>query len=238
MNRNRVGKWARRAVWGTLLAVGAIGCNPLNIAGFIFARDDMRPAPYPLAFGKDGPKKDKDEVVVVLLPQVAPGAGRDFVTADRELAEKLSRLLPELAKQNKDKDARKLRVVSPTQVDKFKMVNPQWKQMSAGEIGHKLGADFVLEIYLDKMRLYQPNSQNSIYEGRAEVSVAIYEIGETGGDVKDRYTVPFAFPRGLVRDAAAVPESEFKKQYLEALTAEIAHQHVDSKASNGIADGH
>ena len=43
MNRSRVGKWARRAVWGTLLAVTAIGCNPLNIAAFMFARDEMRP---------------------------------------------------------------------------------------------------------------------------------------------------------------------------------------------------
>ena len=237
MNRSRVGKWARRAVWGTLLAVAAIGCNPLNIAAFMFAREEVRPAPHPLAFSKDGPKKDKEEVVVVLLPQVAPGASREFVTADRELAEKLSRLLPELAKQNKDKDARKLRVISPTQVDKFKMANPQWKQMSAGDIGHKLGADFVLEIYLDKMRLYQPQSNNGIYEGRAEVSVGIHEIGESGGELKDRYTHAFNYPKGLVRDASAISESEFKKQYFEALTAEIARYHVDSKMSNSIADG-
>jgi hypothetical protein len=236
MNRSRVGKWARRAVWGTLLAVTAIGCNPLNIAAFMFARDEMKPAPYPLTFSKDGPKKDKEEVVVLLLPQVAPGS-REFVTADRELAEKLSRLLPELAKQNKSKDARRLRVISPTQVDKFKMANPQWKQMSAGDIGHKLGADFVLEIYLDKMRLYQPQSRDSIYEGRAEVSVSIYEIGETGGEFKNNYTHSFNYPKGLARDASAISESEFKKQYFEALVSEIARYHVDSKPSNSIADG-
>ena len=237
MNRNRVGKWARRAVWGTFFAVAAIGCNPLHIAGFIFARDEKVPAPHPLAFDKEGPKKDKEEVVVLILPQLAPGYAREFVTTDRDLSDKLAKLLPELAKENKDKNARKVRVISPTQVDKFKMANPQWKQMSAGDIGHKLGADFVLEIWLDKMRLYQPNSQNSIYEGRAEVTVSIYEVNETGGDLKDRYTHPFAYPRGLVRDASAVPESEFKKQYLESLAAEIARQHVDSKVSGTIADG-
>ena len=107
MNRNRVGKWARRAVWGTLLAVAAIGCNPLNIAGFIFARDDMRPAPHPLAFDKEGAKKDKEEIVVLILPQLAPGYAQPFVNADRELAEKLAKLLPEMAKENKDKAARK-----------------------------------------------------------------------------------------------------------------------------------
>jgi hypothetical protein len=236
MNRNRVGKWARRAVWGTLLAVAAIGCNPLNIAAFMFARDEKMPAPHPLAFDKEGPKKDKEEVVVLLLPQMAPGYSREFVTTDRDLSEKLARLLPELAKENKDKTARKVRVISPTQVDKFKIANPHWKQMSAGDIGDKLGADFVLEIWLDKMRLYQPNSQNSIYEGRAEVTVSVYEVGETNGERKG-YTHAFAYPRGLVRDASAVPESEFKKQYLEALAADLARYHVDSKVSGTIADG-
>jgi hypothetical protein len=238
MNRNRFGKWARRAVYGTLLAVAALGCNPLNIAAFMFARDEKMPAPYPLAFDKEGPKKDKDEIVVLLLPQMAPTTdSREFVTADRDLSERLAKLLPELAKENKDKNARKLRVISPTQVDKFKIANPQWKQMSAGDIGQKLGADFVLEIWLDKMRLYQPDSRRNIYEGRAEVTVSIYEVGTTGNDLKDRYTHAFAYPRGLVRDASAVPESEFKKQYLESLAAEIARQHVDSKTSNSIADG-
>lgn len=237
MNRSRVGKWGRRAVWGTLLAVAALGCNPLNIAAFMFARDEKVPAPYPLAFDKEGPKKDKDEVVVLILPQLAPGYGREFVTADRDLAERLAKALPEMAKENKEKGARKLRVISPTQVDKFKIANPHWKQMGAGDIGHKLGADFVLEVWLDKMRLYQPNSQNSIYEGRAEVSVSVYETGETGGSMKDRYTLAFMYPKGLVRDAAAIAESEFKKQYLDALTVEVARQHVDSKASATIASG-
>ncbi len=236
-SRNRFGKWAYRAVWAGLFAVAAIGCNPLHIAGFIFARDEKLPAPYPLTFSKDGPKKDKDEIVVLVLPQQAPGTSREFVTADRELAERLAKLLPEMAKENKEKSARKMRVISPTQVDKFKVANPQWKQMAAGDIGKKLGADFVLEIWLDKMRLYQPNSQNSIYEGRAEVTVGIYEIGESGGELKDRYTHTFAFPRGIVRDASAISESEFKKQYLDALAFDVACKHVDNKASNSIADG-
>jgi hypothetical protein len=237
MDRKRIGKWARRAVWGTFFAVAAIGCNPLNIAAFMFARDELRPAPHPLVLDKDGPKKDKDEVVVLILPQLAPGYAREFVNVDRDLSERLAKLLPEMAKENKEKSARKLRVISATQVDKFKIANPQWKQMSAGEIGHKMGADFVLEVWLDKMRFYQPATQNGIYEGRAEVSVSIYVVGETGGEIKDKYTHAFAYPKDLVRDASALPESEFKKQYLDALTVELARYHVDSKASMTIADG-
>jgi hypothetical protein len=236
MNRSSFGKWSRRAVWLTLAAVASIGCSPLNLAAFVFGRDELVSAKYPLKFDKTGPKKDKEEVVVLLLPQLAPGAKREFATADRELGDKLARLLPELAKENKEKSARKLKVISPTQVDKFKMNTPRWKEMSAGDIGKKLGADFVLEIYLDKMRLYQEGMANNIYEGRADVQVSIYEVGENGGEVKDRYPLSFSFPRNLgYRDAAAISESEFKKQYLEALASDIAHMHVDSKVGIGIS---
>ena len=236
MNRSSAGKWARRAVWGTLLAVATIGCNPLNIAGFIFARDEKVPAPHPLTFAKDGPKKDKEEVVVLVLAQVAHGGNPQFATVDRDLAGKLARQLPEQAKENNKDKKLKIKVISPTQVDKFKMANPKWKTMPPGEIGKNLNADYVLEIYLEKMRLFQPNTQNAIYEGRAEVSVSIYEVGAEGGDFKDRYEMPFAYPKTGVRDAAAIPESEFKKLFLENLTSEIIRHHVDSRPSTGIAE--
>lgn len=240
MNRSKAGKWASRVVWGLLAATLAIGCNPLNLAAFMFARDEKMPAPYPLTFAKDGPKKDKEEVVVVLLPHLAPGnASREFVTADRELAERLARTLPELAKENKDK--KKIRVVSPTQVDKFKMTDPHWKQMGAGEIGAKLGADFVLEIELAHMQLYRQDMPASerIYEGRAEVSVGVYEVKGDGGDLRDSYSMLFSYPRGIgmVRPAAAVSEREFRQQYVENLALEIAQKHTDHKASNSIASG-
>ncbi len=236
MHRSNAGKWASRAVWLSLAATMAIGCSPLNVISFMFARDEKMPAPYPLTFAKDGPKKDKEEVVVALLPHMAPGARAEFVTADRELAERLSKVLPEMAKENKDK--KKVRVISPTQVDKFKVANPHWKRMSAAEIGEKLGADFVLEIELLHIQIYQPNTPISerIYEGRAEVEVNIYEVGTNNGDLKDHYTHSCTYPRtGMVRSAAAISEREFKQKYIENLSVEIAQMHTDHKMSNRIA---
>src|SRR4051812_12289585 len=102
MNQSKAWKWTRRAVWGLTLAtaaVCAVGCNPLNIIAFVFDRGDKVPAKYPLTFDKDGPKKDKDEVVVALLPQVAPGTGGpQFATAANDLADKVAKQLPEMAK--------------------------------------------------------------------------------------------------------------------------------------------
>jgi hypothetical protein len=234
MNR-RAGKWTRRAVWAALAATFSVGCNPLNIAAFIFAKDEKVPARSPLTFDKDGPKKDKEEVVVALLPQVARDQGPQFASTPNELADKVAKILPELAKENKDK--RKIKVLSQTQVNKFKMSNPGWKSMSAGEIGAKLGADFVLEIYLENMRLYQPGTERNVYEARAEVRVSVYEAGAEGGAMKDKYDLAVAYPRNGVRPADAMPESAFKNQFVESMAIEIARQHVEHKASNSIADG-
>ncbi|MDY3559621.1 hypothetical protein R5W23_000615 [Gemmata sp. JC673] len=233
MNRNRVGRWARLAVWTSVLAVGSIGCNPLNIAAFIFAREDKVPARYPLAF-KEGPKKDKDEIVVVLLPQIAPGSNNpQFASATHDLADRLAKALPEMAKENKDK--KKVKIVSQTEVGRFKSKNPNWKQMSTGELGQKLGADFVLEIYLDQLRLHDPNTR-SIYDGRAEVFVSIYEIGADGGEMKDKYPLSFSYPK-TARSVDSYPsESAFKALFIENLAIEIAKMHTDHKPSNSIAD--
>jgi hypothetical protein len=170
------------------------------------------------------------------LPQLAPGTSPTFFSAERELATELARILPDMVKENKEK--KKLRVLSPTQVDKFKTANPEtWKTMNRAVIGQKLGADFVLDIELSNMRLYQPNTgQERIYDGRADVQVTIYEVGVEGG-VKD-YPIAFSYPKGgmtLGRDASVMSESVFKKEYIAHLAIEIAEYHVDHKASNSIA---
>jgi hypothetical protein len=240
MNRSKWGLWTRRGVvLGLLGATASIGCSPLNLIAFLIARDEVQTAQYPLTFPKDGPKKDKDEVVVLLLPHITPGTSPDYITADRDLAERLAKVLPDLAKENKDK--KKMRVISPTQVDKFKIKNPNWRRMDAGTIGGNLEADFVLEIELTQVQLYQPNMPASerIYEGHADVSVNIYEVGKTDGTLQNHYTFTFSYPRGvgMTRPAANVSLNEFKQQYIENLATEIAHRHVDHKTSNTFGSG-
>jgi len=171
--------------------------------------------------------------VVVFLTKTAPSTGLEFAAADRDLADKLAKRLPEMAKENKQK----IRVVSPTQVNKFKIANPHWKQMNAAEIGEKLGADFVLEVWLDKMRLYEPGSLNNIYKGSAEVTVTITNVGSPDSVRNDRYVHSFTYPKTGSRDASVMPESQFRQYFIETLASELCRYHVDTKASVGIAEG-
>jgi hypothetical protein len=45
---NATGKWAKRTVWATLVAVFAVGCNPLSTIAFLVHRDEKIPPAYPM----------------------------------------------------------------------------------------------------------------------------------------------------------------------------------------------
>jgi hypothetical protein len=191
---------------------------------------------HPLRFAMDGPKKDKEEAVIVLLANIAPAGPPQFATAANELVDKLARQLPQMANEQKSKP--KIKILSPKQVDKFKLANPKWKDMNANEIGDKLGADFVLEIQLDKLRLYQPGSLSTVYEGRAEVQVKVYEVGTE--DAKGKYSLPnqyslsFTYPHSGIPATDAMPETKFKELFYDNLAADIARMHTDPKPSGSL----
>lgn len=223
-------RWLRRAVWGTLAAVLTIGCNPLTTIAFLTHKDTKLPAEAPLTF-KEGPKKDKEVVVAVFVAN-APGVSPEFAGTEGALASEIAKKLPELAKENKQK----LTVLPPKQVNKYKMEHPDWKLRHPTAWGKKLEADFVLDVHLDRMSLFQPGTQNNLYEGRADVSVDVYEV-DSGPEPKHTYVHAFAYPKTGVRDATSIPVSAFRRQFIENLAIELSFKHVDHKPSSGIAEG-
>lgn len=227
----RTYRWARRAVWGTFAIVCMIGCNPLATIGFLTYKDPVRPAKYPL-ISKDGPKKDKEEVKVALFVQQGTGQSYEFAGAENSVTSELARKLEELAKENKQK----VTVIPSSKVNEFKFKNQSWRQMHGSAWGKALGVDYVLEIHLDKMRLYQPGSKDQLFEGRAEVSWQLYDV--EAGAVEPKYDVyPFSYPKTGFRDATSIPVGTFRKEFLERLAMELAQQFIDHRPSSGIAEG-
>ncbi|HUR55625.1 MAG TPA: hypothetical protein VMZ71_15925, partial [Gemmataceae bacterium] len=184
-------KWAKRLVWGTLAVVVATGCNPLTMAAFIFNRDTKLPAEYPFQTKDEKKESKKDEVTVAVFTNLSPGAVYEFAGGDRELATMFTKRLTNEVKINKEK----ITVVTPAEVDKFKMANPNWKHMHPTAWGKKLNADFVLDIHVGNITVFQPGSGNHIYEGRAEVSVDVYDVAKQNSESKHKYVHSYAYPK-------------------------------------------
>lgn len=232
---NRTGKWARRAVWGTLVVVLTVGCNPLTTIGFIFHRDAKIPAEYPLR-PKEGPKKDKDEEIKVLvICGQRPGGGIPFEFAglDRELATTIAKRMPEEAKANKEQVA----VIPPAKFDKFKIDNPNWRTMRPDQIGKRLGADYVLDVMVANVQVYQPGSRNMLYEGRAEVEVLVYDLIGGSGEPQ-HYPHQFIYRPNHTPDATdstGVNLNLYKQGFVDRLAMEIVWKHLEHKPADGIA---
>jgi hypothetical protein len=229
---NRTGKWAKRAVWLTLAAVLSFGCSPLTSIAFLLHKDDKVPAKYPLRHKdeKDAPKKEAI-TVAILTSQQGAGGDPEFARVDQQLARDLAKLLPEFARPTKQK----IEVVPPSKMDQFKLSNRNWRSMRASEIGKKLGADFVLDIALSRISIYQPGSANQIYEGRAEVSVDVYDVSDAGEPIH-HYIHNFLYPKAGFRDATTIPAGQFRMEYVGQLAKELALYHVEHPPSTGIAE--
>jgi hypothetical protein len=230
---NALNKWAKRSVWLVLAAVLTIGCNPLQTVAFFLHKDDKLPAQYPLR-PKEGPKKERDEEITILvLCDRGPGVPQEFASVPNDVMAAVAKRLPEMGKENKEKYA----VVPVEQVNKFKMNNPNWKTLPAAQIGKKLGADYVIDLTIANVNIYQPGSGRAIYEGRCELEAAVYDTAATGPTPKDTYTHPFVYPKTGMIAADNLPLSRFKQGFVEQLAQEIVQFHLEHRPSDGIAAG-
>ncbi|HSQ57882.1 MAG TPA: hypothetical protein VLM40_19315 [Gemmata sp.] len=228
----RTYRWARRAVWGTLVVVLSIGCNPLSMIAFLTHRDVKVPAKYPLE-RQDGDKKNKQDTIVAIF--VTPGniSSPEVMGMDTALAAEIEKTFTEVARENK----MKLAILPMKEINRYKMKNPNWKITPASTRGQQLGADFVLDMHLTNLSFYQPNSPTqTLYEGHAEVDVDVCNTHAV--DTPDRYVHTFSYPKyGFPMDATSKPLPAFRREFLEHLAIELARYHFDYKPSSGIADG-
>jgi hypothetical protein len=233
----KTGKWARRAVWGTLVAVLTIGCNPITTLGFLLHKDNMAPAEEYALRPKDGPKKDKEQEISVLVlcaQQTNSTVPDQFIRLDSDLAVAISKRMPEEALANKEK----ITVISPSRLNEYKMKNRGWSSEHATVIGKKLGADYVLDISLSSIQVYQPGSRNSLYDGRVNTDVDVYDISSGQKEPKHHYTHQFVYRPNHTPDATpdtGVNISLYKQGFVNRLALELTWKHLDHKPADGIA---
>jgi len=227
---NAIKKWAKRSVWLTLAAVMTIGCNPLQTIGFIFRDNPKVPPQYPLR-PKDGPKKERsEEISVLILCTQRPGLPNEFVGADRELAADIARMLPEMAKVNKDK----LKILPADDLASYQAKHPNWRSLSATQIGNALRADFVIQAYIASATMYQPGTQNQLYDGKAEVEVNVYDLtGEKS--VERHYNHTFEYKPNRSPDVSNTNPSVYRQGFLEMLARQLCWKHIEHPKDDEIA---
>ena len=163
---------------------------------------------------------EKDKVVkVLILSQASLETRPEFLRVDRDLAQMLSQAMQDSFKKNKEK----VTMVANSQVEKYKDEHPNWKAMPAVEIGRNFKADYVVELEVNQISLYEPGSYNTFFRGRCDISIVVHDVHKSSEGPKwnGEYSTEFPKARGPI-DASSGSVAQFRQKFLNVVAREIS----------------
>lgn len=208
-------KWAARLTLGVLAMVVAGGCNPIALTSIlIYGGKGSEVAPeYELPVPEGKEETGIKIVALVTTPQMHR---TEFVGVDRDLASLFERDLNYWFNSAEQK----VEVVSQTDLEKFRRT--QRSTISPTEIGEHFKADYVIDVEVTDLRLFEPGADNQLFKGYAKLSIVVHDIVE-GGEVVPGFEYVSHYPRvGPMMKSFDTPTSEFRMKFLKSVSLELA----------------
>src|SRR5262249_53392289 len=138
-------------------------------------------------------KKKNNELKIMVLAYSAMNPSTEFVTADRELQNSLSRQLFTLAKKNEQRIA----IIPPGKVQEYKNSHADWHTARIEDIGRQFNADYVIYLEIESMSLYERGAFNQLYRGRAEIGVTLVNLQKLEmGPIEKHFSCEYPTARG------------------------------------------
>ena len=210
---------SRNFTLAALMMLGALsaGCQLLALPYFFLPGMEPRSDPAcPLA------SKDKEKTVkVLILSQASLETRPEFLRVDRDLAQMLSQAMDDGFKKNKEK----VSIVRNSLVEKFKDEHPNWKAMGAVEIGKQFKADYVIELAVNQITLYEPGRFNTFFRGRCDISIVVHDTyhSSEGPKWNTEYTTEFPRARGPIDAGSGGIVAQFRQKFLQVVAREISY---------------
>ena len=190
--------WRWLLVLTGMLAWVSIGCNPQFLSMALMPFNDGRIPPEYKLFAAD-----KELTLAIMTNFARPETDPDLQAADADFAEQVAAAFQQRCKENKHK----VKIVPYAQVR-----SQQLKQQLGGgvlspvDLGKTLKADFVLDLTINSLSLYEKNYHPQMYRGKADVAINLYKV-----EVKDESHKVFGkeFRRIHPRDSGPIDAGSF-----------------------------
>jgi hypothetical protein len=192
----------------------ATGCNLMALPYFLSASDPKFDPKCKLA------SDDKEkEVRVVILAYTGLETRPEFLKVDRELSLLLAQQLQEGFKKNKER----VSIVPISRVEKYKDDRPNWHSIDPQEIGKYFRADYLVNLDISSITLYEPRSANTLFRGRADISIDVVDVHKTseGPIYREEYTCEYPKARGPI-PAADSNVAQFRQHFLTVVARELS----------------
>jgi hypothetical protein len=197
------------------------GCSfPQNL--YFILPEDKDPAECKRLVGEKG---KKEPVKVVLWTEMSLDPREEFIQADRHLAVKLVEEIHRLSEENHEK----LDIVKPNLVEQYKSSHPNMQAVDLEKVGHDFKADYVIDLEILELSLYERGANQQIYRGQTRIGVSVLDMKHPD-DIKykefnDRYPTE---ARGDMTPFELTPTA-FREKFLEHVAKRLAFFFVDHK---------
>ena len=96
-----------------------------------------------------------------------------------------------------------------------------WDELDYREVGKGVDADQVVAIDLEGFQLHEGST---LYRGRANVTVTVYDIANGGKEVYRNELPEITFPVNSPHPVADTSEAKFRREFLRVLSRQVAKQ--------------
>lgn len=196
-----------------VVTLSCMACNPLLLPYFINGFEPKHEPEFKIAL------EDKKETAKVVVFVSSPlEVRRELLNADQELLSLFTKALDEGCKTNKQN----VQLATPSKVQKFKDDHPNWQSLGLVELGKRLEADFVIDLEIAHLSLYESGSQNTLFMGRAEISVTVAQVDkpDDGPVFKKEYVTEY--PRSGSRPVSDTSPLVFRRAFMTRVANDLA----------------
>jgi hypothetical protein len=222
----------RRIVSAGLLLLGALcaGCDSTTIGSLLYFLGP-EPKAEPELRRLASEDKSKESKVVLLVSTRGLEVRPELIQADRQLAELLAKQLRDQCAANDER----LAIIAPRKVEEFKSSHPNWQGLDSREIGRAFGADFVVEVELASLGLYEQGSRE-LFRGRVEVSLSVVEVNRPD-EPAGRRQAAFLYP-GEGRAPVPADGESTAPQFRQVFLTHVAKRLAWNFTSHSPLDDH
>ena len=120
-------------------------------------------------------------------------------------------------------DRRPIRVIDQAKVEKFKSsAGRDPRTMNLAAAGKELGADYVIDLTLNSMSIFQPEFGREFYQGRAQLQVVVWDTDKPDAPYQDYFHPSI----GEQKSTAVLSPAGYRKYFLGRVAIEVAHRHI------------
>jgi hypothetical protein len=217
--RIKGGRWTLAHASGLVALFGAAlllmpGCSPLQVLAYFLAPDSMEPPQCLLTL------KGKDAKVLIIAAHAGPlPSDPALMRSDWDLSARLTRLLEERYKANNDR----VKIVPPTQVKTYMNAQPRWRELPPQDVGKHFDADWVINLEIGSISLYERSSANFFYHGTAEIQVTVTDVHKPVGEgtVFDE-TYQLEYPKSHPLEKTEMSPQKFREKFIDRIARDLA----------------